>query len=234
MYHRFWWTGERRRVSAEGFEAQMRYIRDHFTPIRLSSLVSQLRSGQPLSPSQVVITVDDGYADFREIAYPILRRYKIPATIFIVSRFADQAIWLWFDALRYAIRHAAPGRRVLAIPHVAHAIALDGPESRAAAWNQLGDACLTLTPAERLEASARIAEALEVVMPPRPIEEFRGMTWDEIRSFDPELIEIGSHTCSHPVLSRCTDGELVTELIESRRVIEREIGRPVVAFSYPN
>jgi peptidoglycan/xylan/chitin deacetylase (PgdA/CDA1 family) len=233
MYHRFSATPALGRLSASLFEAHIRFIRRHFEPCRLSALAKRLRNRESLPPNLVVVTVDDGYADFREVAYPILQRYGVPATLFVTTRFVDQSIWLWPDRLRYYLE-ASSGRHVIEIAGARHEIVLADAASRENAWSRLGDACLTLTPTEREQALAALEAALGVRLPPRPTDEFRAITWDQVRELDPTVVEIGCHTCSHPVLSKCSDDELETEVVASKAAIEREIGRPVVSFAYPN
>jgi len=55
-------------------------------------------------------------------------------------------------------------------------------------------------------------------------DELRGMSWDELASLRDAGWEIGSHTCSHPWLSRLDDGALGRELAESRRACEAHVG----------
>jgi peptidoglycan/xylan/chitin deacetylase (PgdA/CDA1 family) len=60
------------------------------------------------------------------------------------------------------------------------------------------------------------------------------MTWDEVRALRAQGFEIGSHTVSHPILTRIPQGKLETELTESKRTIERELNAPCEAIAYPN
>lgn len=74
------------RVQPSDFEAQLTWLAEQgYEVISLSDLVDSLQEGRPLSPKQVSITFDDGYADQYEYAYPVLRRLKMPATIFLVT-----------------------------------------------------------------------------------------------------------------------------------------------------
>jgi len=88
MYHAFGGDGERASryvLPAERFTAQMRLLqRLRFRVIGLDEHVARLRVGT-VSPRTVVITIDDGYRDNHAIAYPILRRFGYPATVFMVS-----------------------------------------------------------------------------------------------------------------------------------------------------
>jgi len=95
VYHRFGAHG----CDANVFDAQMEILKDEFNVIPLSSLYRALSKGKEIEPHTVVITIDDGYADFREVAFPILKKYDLPATLYVVSDFVDQKTWLWPDVI---------------------------------------------------------------------------------------------------------------------------------------
>jgi peptidoglycan/xylan/chitin deacetylase (PgdA/CDA1 family) len=59
------------------------------------------------------------------------------------------------------------------------------------------------------------------------------LPWSTLRSLPSALVEIGSHTVSHPHLTQCSDAELREELGESRRELEDELGRPCPFIAYP-
>ncbi len=63
--------------------------------------------------------------------------------------------------------------------------------------------------------------------------ELATMTWDEVRGIAADGIEIGSHTVSHPHLTRLSDAELDVELRDSRARVEDELGRPPRFFAFP-
>ena len=57
--------------------------------------------------------------------------------------------------------------------------------------------------------------------------------WSEVRELSRAGLVIGSHTRTHPNLTRLSAGEAEAEMVESKRAIEHEIQRPVDAFAYP-
>jgi peptidoglycan/xylan/chitin deacetylase (PgdA/CDA1 family) len=63
--------------------------------------------------------------------------------------------------------------------------------------------------------------------------ELTPLSWDVLRRLDEEGWEFGSHACSHPYLTRLGQAELERELVESRRRIEQELGRPCRSVAYP-
>jgi len=59
------------------------------------------------------------------------------------------------------------------------------------------------------------------------------MSWDELREHADRGLRIGSHTVSHPHLTRLSDAELRRELDDSKGEIEAELGRPCRELAYP-
>lgn len=73
-------------VHPADFESQIRYILDQgYEVVSLSRLVNAIRSNHTLPNTWVCITFDDGYADNYEYAFPVLKKFGLPATVFLVS-----------------------------------------------------------------------------------------------------------------------------------------------------
>lgn len=64
-------------------------------------------------------------------------------------------------------------------------------------------------------------------------DELRCLSWRELVALQDVGWEVGSHTCSHPHLTRLDDDALAAELSESKRVCEERTGRPCVSLAYP-
>ena len=60
------------------------------------------------------------------------------------------------------------------------------------------------------------------------------MNWDDLRSLDRNLITVGSHTLSHPILTKLSGQEIEAEILESRRCLEQRLERKIDFFCYPN
>ena len=63
---------------------------------------------------------------------------------------------------------------------------------------------------------------------------FDVMNWDDLLSLDRDLITVGSHTMSHPILTTLRAHEIEWEVLESRRRLEERLQRAVDFFCYPN
>ena len=78
-------------VLLEDFERQMKFLRENsFKPLPLQKAISLIESGEEIPEKSVIITFDDGYKSTSTVAAPILRKYEIPATVFVVTGFVGQ------------------------------------------------------------------------------------------------------------------------------------------------
>lgn len=105
-------------VHPERFAAHVAYLREHgYTPLTVSQLVrARAGSGAGLPARPVVLTFDDGLADFYTGAWPVLRRHGVPATLFVVAgRVGRESCWLG--------REGAPERPLLDWDQLAEVVA---------------------------------------------------------------------------------------------------------------
>ena len=78
------------RINIIEFEKQMNYLAAHnYSVISLSELLKGLRDSQ-LPPKPVVITIDDGFKSTYTLAYPVLKEYNFPATLFLYTNFIEK------------------------------------------------------------------------------------------------------------------------------------------------
>lgn len=73
-------------VNTEQFEAQMKYLAENgYTTITPADMLDAWENGTQLPEKPIIITFDDGYLDNYNHAYPILEKYQLKATIFLIS-----------------------------------------------------------------------------------------------------------------------------------------------------
>jgi peptidoglycan/xylan/chitin deacetylase (PgdA/CDA1 family) len=90
MYHSVNPQGEPKRdplvVTPRTFEKQMRFLKQHrYNVLPLETIADLFKEGKRLPARLVAITLDDGYKDNYTYAFPILKKYGLPATMFIIT-----------------------------------------------------------------------------------------------------------------------------------------------------
>lgn len=233
-YHRFSHKGDGETVSAREFEEHVQYLTTHYRLAPLSFLAKQLCTDQSMAPDTAVITIDDGYRDAYDIALPILRRYKAPATLFIVTDFVDRRAWLWTDKLRFLAVQTRVNKLEARINNQTFQAELNGLDSRLRTAACMNAALKKVPDQERDDALLEIASSLGVNVPELPPDDYGAISWDQARRMEADGVEIGSHTKTHPILTSVSDSRLLSELAESRARLEAMLGHEINLLCYPN
>lgn len=214
MYHNF--CGEAQalqRTSGRQFRQQMMYLKRRYRPVRLRELGRQLADGVVPPAGSVAITVDDGHANFLRFAVPILRELGIPATFFVLSELSNSRNWLWTDKWEYVCERAA------------------GSTDRGLHLSELKH----MAPADRERCLDDFARRMGVCIPECPPDSYALVAWEDLQQLArSELVDIGSHSRTHRILSDADDDESWDEIDGSRRELERRLDVEIASFCFPN
>ena len=234
MYHRFSDGEEFGKTSRKTFETHLRYIKKNYKVISLSDAVSFVKSGRPLPSRSAVITIDDGYRDFYEIAFPVLKDFGCPAILYAVTDFVDGKIWIWTDIARFVLMRTAKDKVEFNALGLSIDERLDGLESRLKVAGKINFVLKKMPDHEKDDVLAELARSMSVEVPSSPPDQFGPFSWENAREMERDGIEIGSHTRSHPILTIVDAERLGFELESSRTAIQNNLQKEHVHFCYPN
>jgi peptidoglycan/xylan/chitin deacetylase (PgdA/CDA1 family) len=217
-------------LAPEAFERQIRFLSHHYTIVPLQDIVDCLRRGKKLYRRAVAITFDDGFRDNYTRAFPILRRYQVPATFYLTTGCIDNRQVFWVSYLRYMLTMSRVEELRLTQPE-AFFFNLSRPADREAAFRTLVVRLKNISTPKRHELLAAVAEKLAVADTPlRSIM----MSWEQVREMHRHGMSFGAHTVTHPNLPNTSAEEAEREIRESKETIEEHLRTPVRDFSYPN
>jgi peptidoglycan/xylan/chitin deacetylase (PgdA/CDA1 family) len=134
-----------------------------FRVLSIQDLVAAVEAGETRQ-NMAAITFDDGYADFYENAYPVLKHYGYPSTVYVVSK-------------------------------------LVGKDN---AWDSRNE---------------NVGKPL--------------MDWEKLIEISRGGVQLGSHTRTHPELTRISPGEQIEEISASKKDLEERLNHPVDTLCYP-
>lgn len=206
------------------FERQIDYLAEHYNPIRLSSLISALDQ-ETMPERAVVVTFDDGYADTLRRVLPILYRRRFPMTVFPVTSVVGNRDLLWQHKLAWLLANGNESRVREALKDAGYP-PQDETESLTAFTRRCYRADLPEILEEVLRTAGTRGERLAASLRPY-------LEPEEIAEADPDLVEFGNHTHTHPVLSALNEEEQQQELVTARDALTRWTGLAPIALAYP-
>lgn len=208
------------------FLAQLQYMRRHFQIVSMDRLVKDLAAGRPPACHEIVLTFDDGLRNNAAVAYPILKHLRLPATFFVCPGLIATGKWLWTHEARCRLRSLEAGALSSLVQELS---------TPATTVDEILDWMKTLGLGDRQAAEEKIRQATLDFQPNADDREASDMMdWKDLASLDPELITIGSHTLTHPILPTLDETAIELEMTESRRQLEQNLRRAANYFCYPN
>lgn|SRR5574337_203846 len=224
-------------LAAGKFLDQMRYLHAHYHVVPLETIVSHYMKGTPFPDCCAVITFDDGYRNNYSVAYPILRAFDLPATIFVTTDFVSGKSPLWVDRIEYALSKSHKELLELDVLRKRMTLSLNNDQERVTAQRLLKAVLKGLSQGLRSEVVSQLEEKAGSALGGTRDDQgdFAPLTWDEVVEMQrSQLITIGSHTVTHPILPRCSPAEVEHELALSKALIEKVLSRSCRHFCYPN
>lgn len=226
-------------VSPEAFEHQIQMLVRNFNVIAIEDLENI--NSYTGTRDTVVITFDDGYQSVYQWAFALLKRYGLPATVFLATDYIGNRRMLWYDYISWLLYKANNTAHfdVSGLP-----VCTDDLRSELELFfvskkkddriDCLRNICVQLKHLSEINRSdiinciarhvkAKAPECLQTVM----------LSWDQILEMSKENIRFGAHTKTHCSLSMCTPEKAYEELSGSKAIIESYLQKPVTTFAYP-
>jgi peptidoglycan/xylan/chitin deacetylase (PgdA/CDA1 family) len=242
-------------VSPRHFEEHLEVLRKYSRPTHITKLAHTIRDGK--RPRRMVaVTFDDGYTDNLYNAKPLLERYDIPASVFVTTgHIGNEREFMWDELERLLLEPGTLPRtlqlningteREWDLGSAAHYSREDylrdadwdteqkiDPTPRHTLFRELHGLLKPLSKNEQQEYLNLLrawAGAEDVARPTH-----RTMTADEVLHLAKGgLVEIGSHTVTHPVLSALSVNKQREEVQQSKAYLEEILDQPVKSFAYP-
>ena len=207
------------------FEAQLDLVAARCSVLSLAELIEVREGRADLPPRAVLLTFDDAYTDFADVAWPLLRRAGLPATLFVPTAYPDvPGRAFWWDRLHDALRTT----RAPAVATPAGRLPLVDDGERSTAFRALRSSVKGLPHDEAMGAVERVLDDLEAPPAVSPV-----LGWDRLRALAAEGLAVAPHSRTHPVLTKVTPEALVDEVRGSLDDLERELGPTPPVFAYP-
>ena len=210
------------------FEEMVLLLKKHYTILPLHYLYSQPETD---FRNACFITFDDGYKDYLDYAYPILKRHRVHSTIFVLPYDLSNHGHIWTSTIIYFVKHYWFSEiRDFFLEHKQQINFAD----------KFDDFALNLTITKHLCQLRQVERRVIIETLQKKFEqdnriiEKELLSFDELRKLDKDFVSIASHSLSHPSFILETDEAFIEyEISESKNIIERELNVKVSSFAFP-
>jgi peptidoglycan/xylan/chitin deacetylase (PgdA/CDA1 family) len=216
-------------LNFETFRRQIDFIRKFYEVVPLNNI---LDTSSKINITRIAITFDDGYDCVYKFAYPILKKYKLPATIFLAVDCIEKNIPIWPDLISYYIFFTKKLSIELIVENQKIRFDLLNVKKKMETAKNLKEILKNVQNNYRLILIKELKFQLEVDDPKE--ESLQMLSWKDVREMSENSINFGTHTMTHPILTKMPLEEARKEILESKRIIEEKTGKAVSTFAYPN
>jgi len=230
-------------VKRKTFEECMKYIAQSYPVISMDFLIQNFDEWKNIPDNSFVITFDDGWIDSYNTAYPILNQLKLPATIYLTTGFVSSKCSYWQEELNFLLIQILANKQVflntdntISTPEIS--LKLRDLISKSEGEPVIFKFIDYLKKFTHDKISKTISD-LQAFLKEHSIkvseDRHRSFAnWVELNNIKDSNISFGSHTVNHPILTNEQTNVVKEEISKSREIIEKETGRNIIHFCYPN
>ncbi len=220
-----------RHIPVQEFEKTLKYLSKKYNIVSLTKAFEAHRLNKPFKKRTIAITFDDGYMNNFETALPVLKKYNIPATFYLITKGLNTPSFkVWPDLIDILKLHCKTKVEVNA--HVFYPPNFFNQNLNLDLLNYLK------TLGEKTEDVVNElikTHQLETIVNEQKPEMIQLVTKEVLdRHKNEALIEYGSHTNTHFNLEYLNRPAAESELITSKTIIETITGKPVTSLAYPD
>ncbi|MBT2997503.1 MAG: polysaccharide deacetylase family protein [Candidatus Thiodiazotropha sp. (ex Ctena orbiculata)] len=219
-------------VDVDLFEEQIKFLQANFSILSLSDLQQGIYN-EKFEDGSCLITFDDGWVDNYLYAYPILKKYSVPATIFLATDYIGSDKSFWQEELTGIIKSSFHDKDSVALKILDLENILELSESEALIMAQEKIQDLKRLPDYELhDLISRLKKIVVQHADSSGVDKF--LNWDQVKEMQSGNITFASHGCSHSIMTKISKDQLQYELEESSAVIKSKTGIYSYALAYPN
>lgn len=221
-------------ISTKNFEKQIKYLSKSYNIISMHDLTNHIKKKIPFPSNSVIITFDDGFKNNFINAFPILQKYNIKATVFLITDYIDTLKISWLDKLVYILKKIGISKFIEEFknkfPAYSNLIEKTGQK------NIIDQISFLLI--DKVDDNIRrkfiqnLYNKFKIKINKEKIKDLY-LSWEEIKKMDDAGISFGSHTSTHPVLSLLDYEKAKKEIFNSKKNIEVKLNKEINLFAYP-
>lgn len=211
-------------ISTAQFRQHLAYFSRNFNVVSMAEIFKMYRENYSPKRKTIAITFDDGYENNYINAYPLLKQYNFPATMFVISGCVENDNMVtWYDYIDFVKQEIDVSKLKLS-ENVSNVSGLK---------NYIKT--LNITDRNKLFADIEKQVGFNSRLNKVSREHWKLMNRQQLQDLvNSELIEVGAHTHNHPNLGEIALQDAEYEVTKSKRVLEDAIQKNVSSIAFPD
>jgi len=224
----------RDKISSDLLDYFLKYLSENnYSVLPISEVVNNAKLGHSFYKT-VCFTIDDGYLDFKTIAYPLFKKYNFPATVFVVTDFLKGNLIMWWDKLEYIISKTESKKIDIKLQDEIFKYEIANIEEKPDIIEKITERLKKYPHPSILQYLHNLSEHLKVDIPKTPPIEYSAFTWTALKEMSENNIEFQPHTVNHAILGKIENKDQEWQISESARELKKRSGISSKVFCYPN
>jgi len=217
------------------FEKEVKYLKRrgyHF--ITLTEWLYIIEKKNRIKNKYVILTFDDGFKNVINCAYPLMKKHGARGCLYVVSGLIGSEKLIWSDYLEIMIKSITEPQFYFKFKGQEFRYSLNSPRNIQLCISDIKNKLRTLSNIERINHLNQFKIKNHISNFNNVPEDYLMANWEELKSIDNRILEIGGHSKTHPNLASLKEeSELKEELYGSKIEIEEKLKSTIDHFCYP-
>jgi peptidoglycan/xylan/chitin deacetylase (PgdA/CDA1 family) len=221
---------DERHIPTSVFNKQLLYLKNHgYTFINMTDLIDILHNTKNKPKRLACLTFDDGYENVIKNAYPLMVKYGARGCLYIIPSLIETRDPLWTDLIDIVLwKNTESHFKFLFDQEINYPT--NSRMEIAAAIIDIKKKLRSVSNERRLE----LLKQFRITNPEDIPEDFLISNWNQLKNLNQDILEIGSHSLTHPNLDKLSkQNEFQQEINLSKYMIEKKLHHKVDHFCYP-
>ena len=221
------WYNEHLKISAEFLEGLIKNLsKEKYSFVSIDELYDVLTKNIS-AKKLIVFTLDDGYEDNYENAFPIFKNYSIPCTIYISTALPEKQMIYWWYLLEDLIL-----QNEKIILDTGETFFCKYKSEKEVTFLAIRAKIISLNPFEYKKSLPKLFS--NYTFETSKYNDTLPLSWEQIKKLSSEpLVTIGGHTHSHIALKYCTPNQIIEDIGYSNKLFKKYLGKNPDHFCYP-
>lgn len=206
----------------------MKYLAENYNVVHMEHVLARVLARTSLPERAVLITFDDAYLDFADFAWPTLRHYRLPVTLFVPTSYVEGTLQaFWWDRLHAAF--VRTHRRRIYVRGLGDLVLADH-KKRVLSLKKLQNHVKSLNHDEALTLVDAVCVDLDYHHHLQP----GILNWEQLHFLSKAGVTLGAHTRTHPLLTKVPLDRVRSEVRGSFDDLRERLGDVLPIFAYPS